>query len=587
MPEEKKLLSSLRLRYNFALCLLAALSFTSYFILQENIKSEEGAASAINISGRQRMLSQRIALFSLRLVNAPQAEERERLREELKGMIGLMAKSHNGLLNGDKAMNLTGRLSPGMKAIYFSGPLFLHKQVQGYIQEARQLVAASDSGLGFQNPSLKQLLDSSEGALLKALDTAVRQYQKESEEKIRWLEAMQFFVLVCVLIILMVTGAFIFRPMISRIHGETLRLKEQSTALAASNERLLEEINERRHLEEELRSVNEFDETLLRTIPFGIDIVDEENNILYLNEKMRNIFGEDARGRKCYLLYKDDKLQCPNCPLKKAIQIGQTEEIEVSNALNGRVFLITHTGMFYQGKKAILEIFEDITDYKKVQERLALSDRLAGIGRMAGVIAHEFRNQLGVIRNVSYFLKMKISDKDEKVRRHLGILDEQVMETERIIANILNFSRSKHPELQKTELRSLLLSSIDKVTIPRGIELAADLGEAGFIQADPVQLGGVFVNMLLNAVQAMEESGKLLISVEKKDNYVNIIFKDSGCGIKEEDRKRLFEPFFSTKARGTGLGLATAKGIVEAHGGGIKVESERGKGTTVIIRLPL
>ena len=82
--------------------------------------------------------------------------------------------------------------------------------------------------------------------------------------------------------------------------------------------------------------------------------------------------------------------------------------------MGARIFLITHTGMFYQGKKAVLEMFEDITDYKKTQEKLALSERLAGIGRMAGAIAHEFRNQLGVIRNSAYFLKMKLEAKDEK-----------------------------------------------------------------------------------------------------------------------------------------------------------------------------
>ena len=202
-----------------------------------------------------------------------------------------------------------------------------------------------------------------------------------------------------------------------------------------------------------MRAAITINETLLKTIPLGIDIVDEEGNILYLNEKMEGFFGPCALGKKMLSLYKDDKKQCLNCPLKSEIQFGQTKEIEVDAVMGARIFLITHTGMFYQGKKAVLEMFEDITDYKKTQEKLALSERLAGIGRMAGAIAHEFRNQLGVIRNSAYFLKMKLEAKDEKIKRHLEILDEQVVETEAIIGNILTFSKTKHPEFQRINLK--------------------------------------------------------------------------------------------------------------------------------------
>ena len=578
----------LTFRYILALGLLSILSLGSYFILKENIKDQKNSAAIVNISGRQRMLSQRIALFSLRLLNAKDSPEKKTCAGELKEAISLMEDSHNSLVKGAVEMNSSRKLSSSMKRIYFLPPLELDKKARRYLEEAKALILSLDGTMTIDNPHLHYILEASRLELLRALDEAVQQYQRESEKRIVSLEALQFLVLGVSLLVIIASGLFIFRPMASRIVEETLKLKNQSLDLAKSNAQLKKEISERWELEDRLRAAITINETLLKTIPLGIDIVDEEGNILYLNEKMEAFFGPCALGKKCYLLYKDDKKQCLNCPLKSEIQFGQTKEIEVDAVMGARIFLITHTGMFYQGKKAVLEMFEDITDYKKTQEKLALSERLAGIGRMAGAIAHEFRNQLGVIRNSAYFLKMKLEAKDEKIKRHLEILDEQVVETEAIIGNILTFSKTKHPEFQRINLKDLLLKSASKLKIPEGIKLSLDAVADDFmVKADPLQMGGIFVNVILNALQAMEEKGSLLIKVEKINNYVTIIFTDTGAGIKAEDQKKLFEPFFSTKARGIGLGLATAKLIIDAHHGSIAVESDYGKGASVIIKLPL
>lgn len=585
--QEKTITSSLVFRYRFALGLLAVLSLASFLILEENTRSEKSAAAIVNYSGRQRMLSQRIALFSTRLIAAKDTLAQENLRRELKAIIELMEKSHQGLTGGERSMNLPARQSQAVRELYFSAPILLDAQVRKYLQEAWALASASSDTLTPENPHMQYILEASGERLIKSLDMAVARHQKESEGRIRQLETLQFLVLIITLCVLYITGLFIFHPLARRIQLKTEQLEKQTAALLASNERLQKEIGESAELENKLIAANELNDTLLKTIPFGIDIVDGEGNILYLNDKMKNIFGQEALGKKCYHLYKDDKKQCESCPLKNGVYLGRTRGIEISGVMGGKTFLISHTGMFYQNKKATLEIFEDITDYKKTQEKLAASQRLADIGRMAGVIAHEFRNQLGVIRNAVYFLKMKIEDKDEKVRRHLGILDEQVTDAERIIQDILTFARTKHPELQKIDLKNILLASIEKVRIPESIALTTKIEQLPLFDADPLQIDGVFVNIILNALQAMREKGELRISLQKEGNYAAIIFKDTGPGIKEEDRMRLFEPFFSTKARGTGLGLANAKNVVEGHAGTIAVESDYGKGTRVTVRLPL
>jgi PAS domain S-box-containing protein len=591
---KKTLTALLFFRYRLALGILAMLSLISFLILQENVRSGQSSAAVVNISGRQRMLSQRIALFSLRLAGAKEDIEREKLHKSLKDAIGLMERSQNGLLKGDRSLNLPGKKSDEAKALYFSAPIFLDAQVRKYIEEAKALLEGPDDTFNLENHHLKYILEASKERLIKSLDSAVTLYQQESEERNRELKTLQFLILLITLSVISVSGYFIFRPMARRVQTKTEALEKQtevlerrSAELISSNEQLQKEIDERKEIGEKLVAANELNDVLLKTIPFGIDIVDEEGNLLYLNDKMKDVFGEETLGEKCYHLYKDDRTQCENCPLKDGIQLGRTKGAQVNGVMGGKTFLISHTGMIYQDRKAVLEIFEDITDYKKTQERLAYAERLAVIGRMANVIAHEFRNQLGVIRNAVYFLKMKIKEKDEKVKRNLAILDEQVSETEEIIENILTFSRTKQLRLEKIDLKNLLESSIAKVSVAEGIVLTTQIGQLPMVEVDPLQMGVVFVNIILNALQAMGDSGKLLIQLTKEDSYVMITFSDTGKGIKEEDKIHLFEPFFSTRPRGIGLGLATTKVIVDSHGGSIRIESEYGKGTSVVVRLPL
>lgn len=575
-------------RYVLVLSILAALALVSYFILEENIRANKGSAAIINVSGRQRMLSQRIAFFSLEFVRAKNSHKRQECAKGLKEAIVLMGKSHNALLHGEINVPFVKKLIPSTtRALYLSMPLTLDSQVRRYLNEARKLLNAAEYNLTLDNPHLAYILEAARGELLASLDMVVRLYQAESEKRIIWVELLELLILAITLFTLLATGLFIFRPMARRIVQESKELEKQDALLLQANQKLQKEINERTDLARQLAFINEFDEALLRTIPFGIDIVDREGAILYLNEKMQNVFGKDALGKRCYLLYKDDKSQCLNCPLRKGLEFGEVKEIEVSGVLGAKTFLITHTAMTYQGKEAVLEIFEDISEYKHTQEQLALSERLAGIGRMAGVIAHEFRNQLGVIRNAAYFLKIKIQDPDEKIQRHLAILDEQVNETERIIENILTFSRTKQPRLQKINLEKLLRAALAKIVVPQSIEIITRMEALPLIEADPVQLHTVFVNIILNAIEAMGEKGKLSIELTKQDTYATIIFKDTGVGIKEEEKKRIFEPFFSTKVQGTGLGLATAKVIVQGHKGNITLESEYGKGTAIMVSLPL
>ncbi|MBV5313546.1 MAG: PAS domain S-box protein [Prolixibacteraceae bacterium] len=132
----------------------------------------------------------------------------------------------------------------------------------------------------------------------------------------------------------------------------------------------IQDITERKLTEKARNESYEFNRSLLKTIPFGMDIVDEHGNILFQSDNLENVFGKKAMGCKCWDLYSDDKIQCRNCPLKKGIEIGKTETYESSGILGGRIFEISHTGMMFKGKKAMLEIFQDITDRKQAEVEL-------------------------------------------------------------------------------------------------------------------------------------------------------------------------------------------------------------------------
>jgi signal transduction histidine kinase len=160
------------------------------------------------------------------------------------------------------------------------------------------------------------------------------------------------------------------------------------------------------------------------------------------------------------------------------------------------------------------------------------------------------------------------------------------METSRIVENILTFSKTLRLELKSVDVGDILSASIGDVQNPNRIPIITHIDKVlPKISVDEIQIKRVFINIISNALQAMEEKGTLTIEASRVNDSVGILFKDTGPGIKEEDKKRLFEPFFSTKSKGIGLGLTMSKNVVEAHGGKITIESEAGKGTVVTIKL--
>jgi len=231
---------------------------------------------------------------------------------------------------------------------------------------------------------------------------------------------------------------------------------------------------------------------------------------------------------------------------------------------------------------------EHTKSLKDAQEKIVLQEKFAVIGKLAGSVAHELRNPLGVITNSIHFLNMKFPAFDERLEKHLKIIQEQSDKANKIITDLLDFGRTKPYEKHMVDVKSLIQETLDEAPKVDTIEIITkfdpDLPE---ILLDPEKMQQAFQNIIINAQQAMPDGGLLEISAVMHDAIIEIAFKDTGEGISSENLTRLFEPLFSTKVKGFGLGLVITKEIVEHHEGTIEVKSEIGVGSTFTIKLPI
>lgn len=234
------------------------------------------------------------------------------------------------------------------------------------------------------------------------------------------------------------------------------------------------------------------------------------------------------------------------------------------------------------------EMVEERTrELQEAQEQLIRREKLAILGQLAGGVGHELRNPLGVISNAAYYLKMVLSDADETVSEYLNIISSEVRNSEKIVSDLLDFSRIRGTSKEAVTISHLVSVSLEKRPPPEHVEVITEI-PLGLAPAyvDSSQMVQVLMNLVINAIQAMPEGGRLILRAKSDGDMILIFVIDEGPGISEENMKKIFDPLFTTKARGIGLGLAVSKNLVEANGGWIGVESEEGRGSTFTLALP-
>lgn len=231
----------------------------------------------------------------------------------------------------------------------------------------------------------------------------------------------------------------------------------------------------------------------------------------------------------------------------------------------------------------------------EAQEELVRKEKLSILGQLSGSVGHELRNPLGVMSNAVYFLKMVLTEADETTREYLDIIKHEIDNSQRIITDLLDFARTKIPQTRTVTVRQLLDDSIGKSSIPESVAVLTEIPDSlPLLLVDPLQMGQVFQNLITNAVQAMPNGGALTVRARIQTSKlvpdadcVEISVEDTGEGISPENMNKLFQPLFTTKAKGIGLGLVVCRNLVEANRGRIKVESRPGEGTIFNVMLPV
>ena len=356
------------------------------------------------------------------------------------------------------------------------------------------------------------------------------------------------------------------------------------------------DITERKESEEALRETKDYLHNLLNYANTPVIVWDNEQKISLFNNAFEALTGYkkgSMLGRSIDVLFpplqKTEILET----IERAMAGEKWQSVEVPILCkDGETRIALWNSANVQDKAgnivATIAQGQDITERKRLQEALLKSERLAAIGQLASAVGHEIRNPLGVIKNSAYFLNMMLKDvADEKVVKHLKILEKEVNSANLIISDLLDFARKKPLTLVKTDLNETVKNTLSKITVPENIKVEIKLGEISKMLLDEERVQRVCHNLILNAVQAMPEGGKLAIQTTKQDDSAKLIVQDTGVGIPKEIVPRLFTPLFSTKAKGIGLGLVICKQIVEGHDGNITVESRVGEGSTFTVRLPI
>ena len=500
-------ISSKNKKYNLLhLELLSVFGFPVNYDLNQIYSLREINAAVVNTSGRQRMLCQRTALYSLRLVCAQNQVERENLRVELLKAINLIEKSHNGLICGDPELKLPGKLSEKVKAMYFEPPLNLDQQVCQYIAEVRALLQTEDSKLTQDNSHLRYILDAAEGELLFALDAVVSQYQKECEAEQMALDINR-----------------------AQLYQQSCTATATAQAQAKELEKALYEL-------------------------------------------------EQAQGQ---LIHSER--------IASLGQLVASVAHEINNPISFIVGNLNYAKTYAKELLELLHLYQQ--EYpqpsSKIKERIATIDLNFLISDLPEVLSSM---KIGADRICQIMLSL----------RSFSRMDEEVMQPMNI-----------HEGIDSTLL--ILQSRLKPKGRYPGIQLIKEYGNLPPVKCHAGQLNQVFMNVLSNAIDALEMgtgsssmvhdsqfpscpigytiSPTIWIRTEvRHPDYVTVRIADNGPGMTEEVKARLFERFFTTKpvGKGTGLGLSISYEIVvKKHGGLFRCISQPGEGCEFEIKIPI
>ncbi|MFB3888884.1 MAG: PAS domain S-box protein [Candidatus Bathyarchaeia archaeon] len=379
------------------------------------------------------------------------------------------------------------------------------------------------------------------------------------------------------------------------------------------------DITERKKAENELRETRNYLENLLNYANAPIIVWDREFRITLFNHAFEHLTGLSASsvaGQRLDILFPEDRKEQSMAYIKRTVEGEFLETVEIPiQSVDGSVkTVLWNSANIYDvaGRDIVATIAQgqDITARKQMQAKveeyaknlekiveertsqLKDSERLAAIGQTAGMVGHDIRNPLQAITSDIYLVKtdlasMPESEEKKSMQESLEEMGKNVDYINKIVADLQDYARQLKPTISKISLGSIIRDLVKKHGVPRHVRVHVKLGkQADTVMADPDFLKRILSNLVANAVQAMPQEGELTICTYRETGRVVVTVEDTGVGIPDEIKPKLFTPLFTTKSKGQGFGLAVVKRMTEAINGTINFESEVGKGTKFTIELP-
>ena len=396
-------------------------------------------------------------------------------------------------------------------------------------------------------------------------------------------KSMKYYSLLIIAIFLIMSVASVLLIFFYRNKARSEELERHEKELEKYAGELEQKVSQRTW---ELTAEKEKLNTIVSAIGIGIMLVDNQEMILWLNQTMKDIAGSDITGTHCREIFKDYSI------------ISSSEEKDMQTAVlsnlfgkSDRSFQVTTAPVKADdgGVHGYIKLIQDVTELKRQEEQMMHSEKLACLGRLTAGIAYEIGNPLTSV--FSFIQILKNMEKDEFKKETIETIYFHMNSIADILTQLSAFSKIPPMELKPSKVNSLIEESLSLIQYDRrtqDITIMKDLAsDMPMITTDASQLNHVFVNMVLNAADAMPEGGTLTIRSRVKNNSIVIDFEDTGVGIASENLSRVFEPLYTTKEKGAGLGLSVSYRIIKKLNGSITVESDLNKGSKFVITLPI
>lgn len=369
--------------------------------------------------------------------------------------------------------------------------------------------------------------------------------------------------------------------------------KEMDIRLEEYAETLQSELDENVKLRKKVEGLYNYLQSIIDSLPDRIFDIDQNGIISYVSRDVKNGDGVISAtfGGKHFTDFVEEKNQALVLDRWMAAHEGRLTPYEITaTAKDGteRNLLITLRPV--KGTDHYLMVQRDITEFKALAKKFYESQKLAAIGQLSAGIAHEVRNPLSSIKMSLQVLEKRMQPEGNDLKR-FKIAQREVEHLERLVNDILMYAKPSEPVKQPSNIEQIIdhaLAMTENNIAEKHIRVGKNFSEGlPSLEADPAMLEQAFLNIYRNAIDAMEDGGTLTISARHENNQICVAISDDGCGISPDDMPHIFNPFFTRKSAGTGLGLAQIKKIVDMHQGSIEISSEQGKGTSVVVIFPL